>query len=147
MAQSITQRIIQAVVDVLTNAAPQGTNVKKGRKTPVNESALPLVQVYWHIENTHGVGNPRRPMLMTRNLVLEIKFSVAGDDEEFDAGRQWIVAALWNADTLGGLIKNITEAETVPCLEDSSVNQTITAGAIRYAVEYTTLPGDITSGN
>ena len=58
-----------------------------------------------------------------------------------------IVAAMWNAGNFGRLVKNVTEAETVPYLEDSSVNDQLLAGAIRYAVEYTTLPGDITAGN
>jgi hypothetical protein len=145
MAQSITQRIIDAVVAALMAAQPDGVTVKKGRKAPTNIDQL--VQVYWHIEHSVGITNPRRPALMTRNMVLEIKVTVAGDDEAFDVQRQWIVVALWNAGNLGGLVKNLSEAETIPYLEDSSVDGTITASAIRYAVEYTTLPGDLTAGN
>ena len=144
---SISQQIIDAVVNVPRTRPPIALKVRKGRKAPSNESILPLVQVYWHIEQTKPIGNPRRPMLMTRHLSLEIKITVKGDDDDFDAQRQWVVAAMWNADRLGGLVKDATEAETVPYLEDSSVNDSITAGAIRYAVEYTTLPGDLTSGN
>lgn len=144
---SISQRIIDAVVQVLNDGAPQGVKVKKGRKAPSNESALPLVQVYWHIEQNKPIGNPRRPVLMSRHMTLEIKVTVKGDDDDFDTQRLWVVPAMWNAGNLGGLVKDATEAETVPYLEDSSVNDTITAGAIRYAVEYTTLPGDLTAGN
>lgn len=147
MAESIPQQFIGQVVQALTDAAPQGVNVRKGRRAPTNESMLPMVQVYWHIEQTKPIGNPRKPMLMERHMTLEIKVTVSGDDEAFDVQRQWIVAAMWRAGTFGGAVKDATEAETVPYLEDSSVNDQIVAGAIRYAVEYTTLPGDITAGN
>jgi hypothetical protein len=145
MAQSITQRIIDAVIAALKTAAPVGRKVRKGRKSPQNESQMPMVQVYWHQETPVGVGNPRKPMMMTRHMVLELKVTVAGEDDAFDIERQWVVAAMWNAGTLDGLAKNISEAETVPFLEESSVNDSITAGAIRYAVEYATLPGDLTA--
>jgi len=147
MADSIAQQFIGKVVATLTGAAPQGVNVRKGRKAPTNESMLPMVQVYWHVEQVKGVGNPLRPMLLSRTMMLEIKVTVSGDDNAFDAERQWIIAAMWNAGNFSRLVKNVTEAETVPYLEDSSVNDQIVAAAIRYAVEYTTLPGDITAGN
>jgi hypothetical protein len=147
MADSITLRILTAVYDALSAAAPDATTVRKGRKSPSSEAKCPMVQVYWHIEQNVGVGNPRRPMLMTRNLVMEIKITVVGEDEDFDAQRQWVVAALWNAGNLGGLVKNLSEAETIPVIDDSSVSGSMTAGAIRYAVEFTTSPGDITAVN
>ena len=143
MAASIPQRIIDAVTTALTDAAPQGVTVKKGRKAPTSEKSLPCVQVYWHHEAASGIGDPRKPMLMSRHMVLEIKVTVAGEDEDFDTHRQWIVAAMWKAGNLGGLAKNVSEAETIPYLEDSSESGTLTASAIRYAVEYTTAPGDL----
>jgi hypothetical protein len=145
MAQSIRQRIIDQVVVLLAAAAPPLRKVRKGRKASNNEGYY--VQVYWHIEQVRAIGNPRKPMLADRNLTLEIKITVPGDDEVFDAECQWVVAALWTAGNLGGLVKNVSEGETVPYLEDSSVTGALTAGAIRYAVEYTTLPGDLTAGN
>jgi hypothetical protein len=144
---SIPQRIIDAVKTALTDAAPQDVTVKKGRKAPKNEPKVAHVQVYWHHEAASGVGNPRKPMLMSRHMVLEIKVTVPGEDEDFDVHRQWIVAAMWNAETLGGLAKNVSEAETIPYLEDSSESGALTASAIRYAVEYTTAPGDLTAAN
>ena len=147
MPDSIPQQFIGKVVETLTGAAPQGVKVRKGRKAPTNEAALPMVQVYWHVEQSKAIGNPLRPMLLSRTMTLEIKVTVTGDDDAFDVQRQWIIAAMWNAGNFGKLVKNVTEAETVPYLEDSSVNDQILAGAIRYAVEYTTLPGDITAGN
>lgn len=142
------QQIIEYVKGVLEDAAPVGTTVRKGRKAPQNESKLPMVQIYWHIEQIHqSLGNPRRPMKLQRNLTLEIKITTAGDDIAFDEQCQWVITALWNAGNLGGLVTNLSEAETVPYLEDSSVNDAITAGAIRYVAEFTTLPGDVTAAN
>ncbi len=146
MPASITKQIIDKVTATLKAAAPDGVTVEKGRKAPVDEQDCPKVQVYWHHEQPSPIGNPRKPILLSRSLVLEVKITVAGDDE-FDTQRQWVVATLWMAGNLGGLVKNLSEAETVPYIEDSSVNDSITAGAIRYAVEYTTLPGDLTAGN
>lgn len=146
MPASIAQQIVDGVTAGLTAAAPSGRTVKKGRKAASNLDGV-LVQVYWHHETAKGIGNPRQPMQMQRFQVLEIKVTVPGDDEAFDAERQWIVAAMWNLGNLNKLANNISEAETVPYLEDSSVDGTITASAIRYAVEYTTLPGDLTAGN
>jgi hypothetical protein len=119
--------------------------VRKGRRAPESEKVLPLVQVYWYVEQTHALGNPRRPMKLQRNLTLEIKITTSGDDEAFDANAMWVVAAMWNAGNLNGLVTNLSEAETVPQLEDSSVNGAITAGAVRFMVEYTTLPGDMSA--
>jgi hypothetical protein len=147
MAASLAQRIIDAVQAALTSGAPQGVSVKKGRKAPKNEPKAAHVQVYWHHEASSGIGDPRKPMLMNRQMVLEIKVTVPGEDEDFDAQRQWIVAAMWRAGNLGGLAKNVSEAETIPYLEDSSESGTLTASAIRYAVEYTTAPGDLTAAH
>lgn len=141
------QNIIDAIVAALTAAAPTGCNVRKGRKAPENENMLPLIQVYWHMEQAKGIGNPRRPSLMQRNMTLEVKITVSGDDAAFDAESQWVIASLFAAGNLGGLVTNLSEAETQPFLEDSSVNDAITAGAVRYMVEYTTLPGDLTAAN
>jgi hypothetical protein len=146
MPASIAQQIVDGVTAGLTAAAPSGRTVKKGRKAPTNLTGV-LVQVYWHHETAKGVGDPRKPSQMHRFQVLEIKVTVPGDDEAFDVERQWIVAAMWSLGTLNRLAKNISEAETVPFLEDSSADGAITASAIRYAVEYTTLPGDLTAGN
>jgi hypothetical protein len=146
MAQSIAQQIIDGVFQGLTAAAPAGRTVRKGRKAATNIDDV-QVQVYWHHEMSTGVGDPRKPMQMLRHMVLEIKVVVPGDDEAFDIERQWIVAAVWGLGTLNRLAKNISEAETIPYLEDSSADGTITASAIRYAVEYTTQPGDVTAGN
>jgi hypothetical protein len=145
MAKSRAQQILDAVVAGLVAAAPAGSVVKKGRKAPTNLDG-PKVQVYWHYEKVRAIGDPRKPMMHSRNLVLEIKVTVPGDDEAFDVERQWIIAAMWNLGDLNRLVKDIEEAETIPYLEDSSEDGTITASAIRYAVEYTTLPGDLTAG-
>jgi hypothetical protein len=147
MAASISQRIIDAVLAALTSAAPPSVTAKKGRKAPKNEPPVANVQVYWHHEAASGIGDPRKPMLMNRHMVLEIKVTVPGDDQDFDAQRQWIVAAMWSAGNFGGLAKNVSEAETIPYLEDSSESGTLTASAIRYAVEYTTAPGDLTAAH
>ena len=147
MAESIAQKIMDMTKTTLADAAPEGVTVKKGRKAPKNEPKTAHVQVYWHHEAASGIGNPRKPMLMSRHMILEIKVTVPGEDEDFDTHRQWIVAAMWNAGNLGGLAKNVSEAETIPYLEDSSESGTLTASAIRYAVEYTTAPGDLTAAN
>jgi hypothetical protein len=146
MGASITQQVMNTVTTTLQGSAPDGVAVAKGRKTAINEGSLPEVLVYWHQESIVPVGNPRRPSMLTRNLILEVKLTVNGTDEDWDFYRQWIIAAMWNAGTLGGLVKNLSEGETVPYLDDSSASGPLTSGAIRFAVEYTTLPGDLTAG-
>ena len=146
MAASIPNQIVARVVDHLTAAAPSGTIVKKGRRHPVKVKGT-LVQVYWMKETVRTIGDPRRPTIHSRNGSLAVKVTVLGDDDAFDAERIWIVAAMNSIGNTPRLWKDISETETVFDVEESSEDGDVLANAILFAVEFTTLPGDITAGN
>lgn len=154
MADSIRKRIIDALMARLDDGPAEDSpsladrRINKNRSIPIGKDELPMYSVYFIHESPTTVGNPRRPVVLDRRLLLEVRVIVRGTDDDADPHCQWVTAQLASVDRLPqedgtNLILNISEAETLfEPLEGSDGKITVTS--IRWTVEYKTLPADMT---
>jgi hypothetical protein len=145
MADSYTKRITSQIVAVLgAPGVPTGVTVNKSRDTAVAVNELPMYSVYLDNEHPEPIGQPRRPVLIKRELDLAVKIRVAGTDDDIDPHRQWVIAQIMTDTSLGGLASNIQEGDTEWDSEEAT-DGNYTASIIRFKVEYYTKPADITA--
>lgn len=154
MADSIRKRITDEVMRLLDGGpladAPGLRNgrVNKNRHLPLGRDEFPTYSVYFINDVPTATGNPRRPVILDRKLMIEVRILVQGNDDDSDVHCQWVTAQLGGKEriiALDGtqLTMSITEAETVFVPLEGSEGK-ITNTAIRWIVEYKTLPADIT---
>lgn len=154
MADSIRKRIVDAVMAMLDGSGQPGIptvasgRVNKSRRLPVGRHEMPMYSVYFINEAPTAAGNPRRPVILDRKLLIEVRIIVEGDDDAADKHVQWVTAKLGAAERIIAgdgtqLTLGVTETETLfEPLEGSEAKVTITS--IRWMVEYRTNPADIT---
>jgi hypothetical protein len=126
----------------------RGGRVNKNRHLPIGRDELPTYSVYFIQEDPSPAGNPRRPVVIERKLTIETRIIVHGDDDAADPHCQWVTAQLGGAERLIGvdgtqLTMSISEGATVFSPLEGSEGK-VTETAIRWTVEYKTLPADIT---
>jgi hypothetical protein len=145
MADSYTKRITSQIVAAIgATGVPAGVTVNKSRDTAVAVNELPMYSVYLDNEHPEPVGQPRRPVLIKRELDLAIKIRVLGTDDDIDPHRQWIIAQIMGDPSLGGLASNITEVDSEWDSEEATEGN-MTAFIVHFKVEYQTKPADITA--
>jgi len=154
MADSIRKQITDAILQRLDGApmdnAPSIANkrINKNRSLPPNRNELPMYSVYFMHEAPKPAGNMRRPVLLDRKLLIEVRVIVSGTDDDADPHCQWVTSRLGNGAQIqsqdgSNLTMSISELETIfDTLEGSEGKVTLTG--IRWTVEYHTNPGDIT---
>jgi hypothetical protein len=148
MADSIRKLITDAILMRLTGGLVPSKRINKNRRIPIGRHDLPMYSVYFIHEAPTPVGNPRKPVILDRKLLVETRIIVEGDDDAADPHCQWIIEQLGSGEPLrdddGNVITMaISESETIfEPLEGSEGSILITA--IRWFVEYRTAPGDIT---
>ena len=93
-------------------------------------------------------GDQRRPMRLTRTLLVELRVLLQGDDDALDGFRQWVTQCfatadrLKNADDATGLALSVRESESITDLAQDSTGSVL-MWLSRWSVEYTTLPADL----
>lgn len=155
MADSIRKQITDAVMQRLNGGpmphAPSiaSGKINKSRRIPVGRHDLPMYCVFFVQETPAPVGGDRRrPVILDRKLLIEIRILVEGTDDDADVHCQWVIARLGSGDPIKAadgtvLTMAISEAETLfEPLEGSEGVVTVTS--IRWTVEYRTNPADIT---
>jgi hypothetical protein len=154
MADSIRKRITDAVLVMLDgNPAPGAPALASGRinkshRIPVGRHEIPMYCVYFLHEAPTPAGNPRRPVILDRKLLIETRIIVHGTDDDADQHCQWVISRLGTGQPVTAsdgtaLTMAISEAETIfEPLEGSEGVVTVTS--IRWTVEYRTNPADIT---
>jgi hypothetical protein len=145
MADSLTKRITSQIVAVIgAPGVPAGVTVNKSRDTAVALNELPMYSVYLENEHQEPQGQPRRPVLIKRELDLSVKIRVAGTDDDIDPHRQWIIAQIFSDISLGGLANNVQEIDSEWESEEGT-DGSYTAAILHLKVEYQTKSADITA--
>jgi hypothetical protein len=148
MADSIRKQITDAILQRLAGGPVPSRRINKNRRIPVGRHDLPMYSVYFVNDAPTPVGNPRKPVILDRKLLVETRIIVEGDDDAADPHCQWVISQLGSGIPLKAtdgtpLTMAIYEGETIfEPLEGSE--GTILITAIRWTVEYRTKPGDIT---
>jgi hypothetical protein len=154
VADSIRKQITDEILSLLdggdTSNAPtlDSGRINKNRHIPIGRDELPMYSVYFIHESPTPVGQQRRPVVLDRKLIVEIRIIVQGNDDAADEHCQWVTAQIGGNSRLIGsegkqLSISISEAETLfEPLEGSDGKITVTS--IRWVVDYRTLPADMT---
>ncbi len=149
LADSISKRIILAVIGQLGAPESPPVNITRSRTIALSDECLPEISVYRVEEDPTFIGDPRRPTMAQRHIVLEIAITAEGDDDACEPYHQWVVRQMMALPSvggfyLGGLAKSVSEIKTVWNPDEGSDGSSMTT-FLRYRVEYLTLPGDITT--
>lgn len=131
MASIRRQAFLQAKAQIETESAledgstkPDGLSVFTGRGRPVEDEDLPCVLLYEAPEQPepadHGGAEPVLERVF--RFRTEIRVKATRDDEDpggpADEIYVWLVKALMEDPTLGGLVQEVEEGATVPSLEE-----------------------------
>jgi len=144
VADSYTERILQAVVAALDGAGkPAGLTVNRSRRQSIEKNQLPMISVYPIREEAQpATENARRSPVMERNLRVQVKCRIAGDDKANDPIRKWAVQSVMADPSLGGLALGITE-ESTDWDADDATDADYSVAAIDFLVRYTTSRYDL----
>ena len=138
MADSITERILQAVVAVLDGTGkPAGVAVNRSRRQSIEKPQLPMISVYPVREEVTRATDNRRSPLVERRMRVQVKCRVVGDDQANDALRKWVVRSLMADQSLGGLALEISE-ESTDWDADDATDADYSVAAVDFVVRYTT---------
>lgn len=145
MADSYTERILQAVVAALDGAGkPTGLTVNRSRRQSIEKAQLPMASVYPIREEVELATESRRSPITVRALRVQVKCRVVGDDQANDALRKWAVKAVMADQSLGGLSLEITEESTDWDADDAS-DADYSVAAVDFLVRYSTSRFDLES--
>lgn len=138
MADSYTERVLQAVVAALDGAGkPAGVTVNRSRRQSIEKSQLPMISVYPIREEVTRATDNRRSPLVERRLRVEVKCRVVGDDQDNDALRKWAVQSVMADQSLGGLALETTE-ESTDWDADDAADADYSVAAVDFVVRYST---------
>jgi hypothetical protein len=154
MADSVRKQIVDKIMQRLDGGpfsdAPTiySGRLNKNRSIPIGRDELPMYSVYFIHEAPQAVGNPRRPVILDRRLTIETRIIVRGTDDDADPHCQWVTSQLGNPEPITApdgkrLTLSIAEGETVFAALEGSEGKVLNT-AIRWVVEYKTLPADMT---
>lgn len=155
MADSIRKRVVDALIRRLQGdevtplpAWLDPACINKNRSIPIGKDELPMYSIYFLNDPPTPIGNARRPVVMDRRLLIEIRVIVSGTDDDADPHCQWVTSRMASAGQLpqddgSNLALAIMESETIfEPLEGAIEEMTVTK--MRWTVEYKTLPADMT---
>lgn len=138
MADSFTERVLQAVVAALDGAGkPAGVTVNRSRRQSIEKSQLPMISVYPIREEVTRATDHRRSPLVERRLRVEVKCRVVGDVQDNDALRKWAVQSVMADQSLGGLALEIVE-ESTDWDADDATDADYSVAAVDFVVRYST---------
>lgn len=138
MADSYTERVLQAVVTALDGAGkPAGLTVNRSRRQSIEKDQLPMISVYPIREEVTRATDNRRSPLVERNLRVQVKCRVVGDDKDNDALRKWAVQSVMTDQSLGGLALEIIE-ESTEWDADDATDADYGVAAVDFVVRYST---------
>lgn len=144
MADSFTERILQAVVTALDGVGkPAGLTVNRSRRQSIEKSQLPMISVYPIREDAQpATENARRSPVMDRSLRVQVMCRIVGDDRANDLLRKWAVQSVMADPSLGGLALGITE-ESTDWDADDATDADYSVAAMDFLVRYTTSRYDL----
>ena len=138
MADSYTERVLQAVVAALDGAGkPAGVTGNRSRRQSIEKSQLPMISVYPIREDVTRATDNRRSPLVERRLRVQVKCRVVGDDKDNDPVRKWAVQSVMADQSLGGLALEIME-ESTDWDADDATDADYSVAAVDFVVRYTT---------
>lgn len=155
MADSIRKLSTDAIMALLAGNAdtPMPTAlgkvlINKNRRLPIGDKEMPMFSVYFVHNAPKPVGDPRRPMINQNILTIAVRLIVAGNDDDTDPYCQWETAQLGGAERLTDstgrqITMSITEGETLFEAMEGTDGK-VTTVTTNWAIEYKTLPADIT---
>jgi len=145
MADSITERILQAVIAALDGPGkPNGTKVDRSRRLPVDARELPRISLERLDEGVTPATGTRTSQLRDRRLRVAVVSRVAGPDEDLDAFSQWAITALEADPSLGGLALGIEEQAVDWEKDEKDARFDYSAEARIFEIRYATRRDDLT---
>jgi hypothetical protein len=123
--------------------------MSKNRSTAIAADEMPMYSVYFVNDQPTAVGaDPRRAVLVKRNLLIEARIIVKGNDDDADPHCIWVTDRMVGADQCidqegNKLALSVVEAETPFEPLEGTQGEVVTT-KIRFLVEYTTHRKDIT---
>jgi hypothetical protein len=138
MADSITERILQAIVAALNGPdKPGGLVVNRSRRQSIETSQLPMMSVQLLRYEDSLPGENRRSPIADVEMEVHVICRVLGDEGALDPLRKWAVRALMADPSLGNLALGIRRVFGEVDTDDTSdANRTVET--IVFRVRHTT---------
>ena len=137
MADHKVEQIIDAVIPLVTGLATTGTNVTRGRVSPLKESISSALSVYQGADNTDDYNWPSVYSSLTVYVDIHAKDSSEQIDQVLNRVRKEINIAIMAVDRLGlSFVKDvIEEGAAEPDLSGDS-NKPTAVMRVAYKIEY-----------
>jgi hypothetical protein len=116
---------------------PAGLTVNRSRRQSIEKDQLPMISVYAIREEVTRATDNRRSPLVERNLRVQVKCRVVGDDKDNDVLRKWAVQSVMADQSLGGLALEIAE-ESTDWDPDDATDADYSVAAVDFVVRYST---------
>lgn len=155
-SHSVRKRIVDLALarlrgqaDVPVPAILGALKVSKNRSVPFGPGDLPHIAVYFLHDQPKPVGgDARRPVRLSKSLLVEVRSIVRGDDDSADPYTQWVnerIVSLDRCIDAGGnqLALGVLESETLFEPLEGAQGETCVVRQ-RFIVDYTTARTDIT---